>query len=153
MSVAQCFLPLTIHLSIEQAENLFLEKISVVIAFADRGCEGKIIAESKVEELDSLLGMTYPAADIPPQARALFLRNRVSAIADTSYVPVPLLSEAGCVGHEPIATRDRHLQHAPHGFLMRMRRPDEIHRHVRIDEDRVLRLEQFPAHHAPEPGD
>jgi diguanylate cyclase (GGDEF)-like protein len=73
----------------------------MVYRFGSKG-EGEIVAESKIEELGSLLGMTYPAADIPPQARALFLRNRVSAIADTSYVPVPVLAEAASVDGEPI---------------------------------------------------
>jgi len=53
--------------------------------------EGNIIAESKIDSLEPYLGMTYPADDIPPQARALYVRNRVRSIADSSYVPVPLL--------------------------------------------------------------
>ncbi|UAJ12605.1 bifunctional diguanylate cyclase/phosphodiesterase [Glacieibacterium megasporae] len=53
--------------------------------------DGTIIAESKIDALDAFLGMTYPAADIPPQARRLFMLNRVGAIADFGYDPVPLL--------------------------------------------------------------
>lgn len=55
------------------------------------GGEGTIIAESKIDSLEPFFGMTYPADDIPPQARALYVRNRVRAIADSSYIPVPLL--------------------------------------------------------------
>ncbi|MFZ4689577.1 MAG: EAL domain-containing protein [Polymorphobacter sp.] len=53
--------------------------------------EGKVISEAKLESLEPFWGMTYPADDIPSQARALYVRNRVCAIADSSYIPVPLL--------------------------------------------------------------
>jgi diguanylate cyclase (GGDEF)-like protein len=57
----------------------------------DRDGHGEIIAEAKIEALDSFLNQSYPAGDIPPQARALFLRKRVGAIADFDYEPVALL--------------------------------------------------------------
>ena len=43
-------------------------------------------------QLDPYLGLHYPARDIPPQARRLYLRQRVGAVANSSYQPVPLLS-------------------------------------------------------------
>ena len=39
------------------------------------------------------LGLHYPAADVPPQARRLYFRQRVGAIADARYQPVPLLAD------------------------------------------------------------
>lgn len=39
---------------------------------------------------DSYLGLKFPASDIPPQARAMYLKNRIRVIADTYYRPVPL---------------------------------------------------------------
>ncbi len=51
---------------------------------------GEVIAEARDASLNAYLGQRYPASDIPPQARALYLRHRVGAIADSSYVPVPL---------------------------------------------------------------
>lgn len=39
---------------------------------------------------DSYLGLKFPASDIPPQARAMYLKNRIRVIADTHYCPVPL---------------------------------------------------------------
>ena len=64
--------------------------------------EGNIIAESKIDSLEPYIGMTYPAADVPPQARALFLRSRVGAIADFSYTPVPLLVDPAVDDSVPI---------------------------------------------------
>jgi diguanylate cyclase (GGDEF)-like protein len=56
---------------------------------------GEVIAEAREDHLDPFLGLHYPAGDIPPQARALYLRQRVGAIASSSYVPVPLLVDPG----------------------------------------------------------
>jgi diguanylate cyclase (GGDEF)-like protein/PAS domain S-box-containing protein len=60
---------------------------------AYRFCEdghGEVIAEAREASLDAYLGQHYPASDIPPQARRLYVRQRVGAIADSSYTPVPL---------------------------------------------------------------
>lgn len=54
------------------------------------GGDGEVIAEACEAHLDPFLGLRYPAADIPPQARQLYLRQRVGTIADAGYVPVPL---------------------------------------------------------------
>lgn len=51
---------------------------------------GEVIAEACDEGLDAYLGLRYPAADIPPQARAHYLRQRVGMIGDSDYEPVAL---------------------------------------------------------------
>jgi diguanylate cyclase (GGDEF)-like protein/PAS domain S-box-containing protein len=51
---------------------------------------GEVIAEAREASLKAYLGQHYPASDIPPQARDLYLRQRVGAIADSSYTPVAL---------------------------------------------------------------
>jgi diguanylate cyclase (GGDEF)-like protein len=53
---------------------------------------GEVIAEARAAKLEPFLGLRYPAADVPPQARQLYLRQRVGTIADSDYQPVPLLS-------------------------------------------------------------
>jgi diguanylate cyclase (GGDEF)-like protein len=55
------------------------------------GGHGEVIAEACAPQLEPYLGLRYPATDIPSQARRLYLRHRVGAIADSSYQPVPLL--------------------------------------------------------------
>ena len=54
---------------------------------------GEVIAEACVAGLKPYLGQWYPAADIPPQARRQYLRQRVGAVADSSYRPVLLLTD------------------------------------------------------------
>jgi diguanylate cyclase (GGDEF)-like protein/PAS domain S-box-containing protein len=61
--------------------------------FAEDG-HGEVIAEAREPSLNALLGQHYPASDIPPQARSQYLRQRVGAIANSSYTPVPLCVDA-----------------------------------------------------------
>ena len=52
---------------------------------------GEVIAEVVPGDMEPYLGLRYPATDIPPPARALYLRNRIRIIPDATYQPVPLL--------------------------------------------------------------
>ena len=52
---------------------------------------GEVVAESNRGNLPSYLGLHFPAADIPVQARALYVRNPERQIPDIGYIPVPLL--------------------------------------------------------------
>jgi diguanylate cyclase (GGDEF)-like protein len=51
---------------------------------------GAVLAEDKHETLQSFLNHRFPASDIPQQARDLYRRNAVRAIADVAYQPAPL---------------------------------------------------------------
>jgi chemotaxis family two-component system sensor kinase Cph1 len=62
----------------------------VMVYRFDPDGHGKVIAEARHARLESLLGHHYPASDIPAQARALYLRNRVRMLVDVDYVPQPL---------------------------------------------------------------
>jgi two-component system, chemotaxis family, sensor kinase Cph1 len=64
----------------------------VMIYRFDKDYNGEVIAEAKQDDLDALLGHNYPHTDIPPQARALYLKNMMRMIADVNYTPVPLLT-------------------------------------------------------------
>ena len=61
-----------------------------VYRFDEQG-SGEVIAEALRPGVDSFLGMHYPASDIPPQARKLYLRNIFRVISDINSVPVPVL--------------------------------------------------------------
>jgi len=52
---------------------------------------GEVVAEALEPGLAPYLGLTYPASDIPAQARHQLLRQRVGAVADAAYDPVPVL--------------------------------------------------------------
>ncbi len=56
---------------------------------------GEVVAESVREDMEPLLGLHYPATDIPQAARALFVLNRVRMIADASADNVPVIQSAG----------------------------------------------------------
>jgi chemotaxis family two-component system sensor kinase Cph1 len=53
---------------------------------------GTVLAEERNERLPSYLGLHFPATDIPQQARALYVLNRVRIIPDVEYHPSPLVS-------------------------------------------------------------
>jgi len=59
---------------------------------------GEVIAEARADDTEPYLGLRYPASDIPPQARALYLRNRLRVIPDASYQPVPLMPPIDAAG-------------------------------------------------------
>ncbi len=52
---------------------------------------GWVIAESKREGLEPFLDLHYPAADIPRQARALYVKNGLRLITQVNYEPAPLV--------------------------------------------------------------
>ena len=63
----------------------------VMVYKFDPDGHGKIIAEARDPRLDSLLGMQYPATDIPQRARELYLRNRLRVLVDVHCAPSPLV--------------------------------------------------------------
>ncbi|MFG1208394.1 histidine kinase dimerization/phosphoacceptor domain -containing protein [Xanthobacter flavus] len=57
---------------------------------------GTVLGEAKAKEMGSFLNHHFPGSDIPRQARALYVRNRVRVIPDVAYEPAPLRpAEAG----------------------------------------------------------
>jgi light-regulated signal transduction histidine kinase (bacteriophytochrome)/CheY-like chemotaxis protein len=51
---------------------------------------GWVIAESRDARLEPFLNLHYPAADIPRQARALYLKSWLRLITQVNYAPAPL---------------------------------------------------------------
>ncbi|TLU70756.1 HWE histidine kinase domain-containing protein [Lichenicoccus roseus] len=51
---------------------------------------GWVIAESREPHLEPFLDLHYPAADIPQQARALYVKNALRLITRVDYDPAPL---------------------------------------------------------------
>ena len=62
----------------------------MIYRFEDDGA-GKVVSESKRDDLESFLGQYFPASDIPRQARALYLQNTIRIIGDATGQPVPIL--------------------------------------------------------------
>ncbi|UBV45150.1 GAF domain-containing protein (plasmid) [Deinococcus taeanensis] len=80
---------------------------------------GEVIAEAHREDLSPFLGHRYPASDIPPQARALYVRHLLRLTADTEAPAAPLLPVAHPVTGAPTplggavlrSTSPMHLQY------------------------------------------
>jgi chemotaxis family two-component system sensor kinase Cph1 len=75
-----------------------VEHVRTITGFARVGMyrfapdeSGEMIAEAKRADLDPLLGLHYPATDIPQQARAMYLKNWLRFIPDVDYVAAPLV--------------------------------------------------------------
>lgn len=56
----------------------------------DRDGHGQVLAECADAGYDSYIGHSFPASDIPPQARDLYLLNHFRLIPDANYRPVGL---------------------------------------------------------------
>jgi serine phosphatase RsbU (regulator of sigma subunit)/GAF domain-containing protein len=63
----------------------------VMVYRFDADWNGEVIAERKREDLNTFLGLHYPASDIPAQARELYRRNWLRLIPDIGYASVPLV--------------------------------------------------------------
>jgi light-regulated signal transduction histidine kinase (bacteriophytochrome) len=51
---------------------------------------GRVLAESRRQDLQTFLNHHFPASDIPTQARALYVRNLIRVIPDIAYTPALL---------------------------------------------------------------
>ncbi|MDF2493226.1 histidine kinase dimerization/phosphoacceptor domain -containing protein [Sphingomonas sp.] len=51
---------------------------------------GRVVGEDRDPTLGTFMHHHFPAADIPRQARALYVRNRARVIPDVSYSPAPI---------------------------------------------------------------
>lgn len=56
---------------------------------------GRVVGEARAADIAPLLHQHFPASDIPRQARALYLRNRIRLIPNVSYTPAPLTGGTG----------------------------------------------------------
>lgn len=56
----------------------------------DEDWNGTVISEQKSNGLENYIGVTFPASDVPKQARALYLKNPLRLIPDRTYTPARL---------------------------------------------------------------
>jgi chemotaxis family two-component system sensor kinase Cph1 len=66
----------------------------MIYRFAEDG-HGEVVAESKNPDLETWLGLHYPASDIPKQARELYKLNLTRLIADVQTTPSKITTAAG----------------------------------------------------------
>jgi len=63
---------------------------------------GQVIAEAKVDNIESYLGLYYPASDIPPQARDLYKKNWVRLMPNVDLEPSKLIPTIDDSKREPL---------------------------------------------------
>ena len=63
---------------------------------------GWVIAESRAPDLSPFLDLHYPAADIPQQARALYLKSWLRLITQVNYDPAPLTPTLSPLTNKPL---------------------------------------------------
>ena len=74
----------------------------VMVYRFDAEHNGEVVAEERREDLEPLLGLRYPASDIPPQARALYERSWLRLIADVHGAPAALEPADNPLTGEPL---------------------------------------------------
>jgi len=84
--------------SIDELCKRSVEQIKRITGFGrvksyrfDEEGNGNVNAEAVDDDYPSYLGLTFPASDIPPQARALYVANRIRVIEDAHYQPSVLV--------------------------------------------------------------
>jgi light-regulated signal transduction histidine kinase (bacteriophytochrome) len=80
----------------------------MIYRFAHDGA-GQVVSEAKRGDLESFLGQYFPASDIPQQARALYLRNTLRIISDSSGERIPVIPALDASG-EPLDLSYAHLR-------------------------------------------
>ncbi|HEY1227964.1 MAG TPA: ATP-binding protein, partial [Ramlibacter sp.] len=102
-SLARHFLPaLQRSTTVDELVQLAAEEMKRLSGFGrvlvyrfDEEGHGEVLAERIDPGYDSYMGHSFPAADIPPQARELYLLNHIRLIPDANYEPVSLASTGG----------------------------------------------------------
>lgn len=74
----------------------------VMIYRFDHDWHGEVVSEAKRPDLESFLGLHYPASDIPVQARKLYESNWLRLIYDVHYKPSPLVPNLNPRDNSPI---------------------------------------------------
>lgn len=62
----------------------------VLIYRFDADWNGEVVAEVKEEGMETYLGLTFPASDIPKQARQMYMNNPYRLIPNRQYDPVKI---------------------------------------------------------------
>jgi len=77
----------------EQVKEIIGYERVMIYKFHKDG-HGEVVAEQKSAELESLMGLHYPASDIPKQARELYKLNHIRLISDVQIEPSAILTSA-----------------------------------------------------------
>ncbi len=83
----------TLENSVAQIKNIICYDRVMIYKFHKDG-HGEVVAEDKNTELETWLGLHYPASDIPEQARKLYIQNYTRLINNVFEDTIPLISKS-----------------------------------------------------------
>lgn len=82
----------------------------VMVYRFDESWNGKVVGEELTAEVESYMGLHFPASDIPEQARALYARTPLRLIPDVNYNPARLRPELNPYDGRPLDLSDAALR-------------------------------------------
>ncbi|HSP82780.1 MAG TPA: GAF domain-containing protein, partial [Gillisia sp.] len=74
----------------------------VMVYQFDDEWNGKVVAEEKEQNMESWLGLHYPATDIPKPSRDLFLKQEIRIISDVGYDPSSIIPQLSPLTQKPL---------------------------------------------------
>ncbi|HSP82485.1 MAG TPA: ATP-binding protein, partial [Gillisia sp.] len=74
----------------------------VMVYQFDDEWNGKVVAEEKEQNMESWLGLHYPATDIPKPSRDLFLKQEIRIISDVGYDPSTIIPQLSPLTQKPL---------------------------------------------------
>lgn len=78
------------HIIVQEVRNV-TEFDRVMLYKFDVDGHGEVLAEDKVNDMESYLGLHFPESDIPQPARQMFLANSIRVIPDARSTPAELI--------------------------------------------------------------
>jgi two-component system, chemotaxis family, sensor kinase Cph1 len=73
----------------------------IIYRFLENG-SGVVDTEARGDDVESFLGLHYPASDFPRQARELYLSNWIRLIPNVRYTPAPILAADDARARTPL---------------------------------------------------
>jgi len=89
------------HIIVREVRNVTGFDRVMLYKFDDDG-HGEVVAEDKIEEMESYLGLHYPESDIPSTARKMFLSNWIRVIPDATADAVDLYPAVNPATEQPV---------------------------------------------------
>ncbi len=95
--------------TLEEIGTLLVKQLRKMLGFDrvlvykyDPDWHGVVIAEDKEEQIETYLGLHYPATDIPTPARELYIKNWVRYIPNIDYQPADIIPLSDPIANMPL---------------------------------------------------
>jgi len=89
------------HIIVQEVRNVTGFDRVMLYKFDSDG-HGEVVAEDKLDEMESYMGLHFPESDIPSTARKMFVSNWIRVIPDATADPVDLYPAFNPISDQPI---------------------------------------------------